>query len=73
MLANPLPYFQDFKDPRRETKNKLHKLNDIVMIVLSAVLSGIEDWLEMEAFAREKETWQREFLELPNRFAAKYC
>ena len=61
-----MPYFQDLKDPRRETKNKLHKLSDILMIVLCAVLSGIEDWVGMEEFAKEKEAWLREFLELPN-------
>lgn len=60
MLPNPMPYFEDLKDPRRETKNKLHKLSDILMIVLCAVLSGMED------FAEEKELWRREFLELPN-------
>lgn len=66
MLPNPMPYFRDLKDPRRETKNKLHKLSDILMIVLCAVLSGIEDWVGMEEFAEEKATWLREFLELPN-------
>jgi predicted transposase YbfD/YdcC len=66
MLPNPLPYFEDLKDPRREAKNKLHKLSDILMIVLCAVLSGIEDWVGMEEFAEEKEAWLREFLELPN-------
>jgi hypothetical protein len=66
MLPNPLPYFQDLKDPRRETQNKLHKLSDIVMIVLCAVLSGIEDWVGMEEFAKEKESGLRGFLELPN-------
>jgi predicted transposase YbfD/YdcC len=66
MLPNPMPYFEDLKDPRRETKNKLHKLGDILMIVLCAVLSGIEDWVGMEEFAEEKEAWLREFLELPN-------
>jgi hypothetical protein len=66
MLPNPMPYFQDLKDPRRETKNKLHKLSDILMIVLCAVLSGIEDWVGMEEFAKEKEAWLHEFLELPN-------
>lgn len=49
MLLNPPPYFQAIKDPRRETKNKLHKLSDILLIVLCAVLSGIEDWVSMEA------------------------
>ena len=47
MLPNPMPYFEDQKDPRRETKNKLHKLSDIVMIVLCAVLSGVEDGVGM--------------------------
>lgn len=59
MLPNPMPYFQALKDLRRETKNKLHKLSDIVMIVLCAVLSGIEDWAGMEEFAEEKAGWLR--------------
>lgn len=66
MLPDPRPYFADLIDPRRETKNKLHRLNDIVMIVFCAVLSGIEDWVGMEDFALEKEPWFRGFLELPN-------
>jgi predicted transposase YbfD/YdcC len=66
MLPNPQPYFAHLPDPRRETKNKLHKLGDIVMIVLCAVLSGIEDWVGMETFAEEREEWFRGFLELPN-------
>jgi len=66
MLPDPRPYFADIPDPRRETRNKLHKLSDILMIVFCAVLSGIEDWVGMEDFALEKEAWFREFLELPN-------
>jgi predicted transposase YbfD/YdcC len=65
-LLDPRPYFASLPDPRRETRNKLHKLHDILMIVLCAVLSGVEDWVGMEAFAEEKETWLRGFLELPN-------
>jgi predicted transposase YbfD/YdcC len=66
MLPDPRLYFADLTDPRRETKNKLHKLTDIIMIVFCAVLSGIEDWVGMETFAEEKESWFRQFLELPN-------
>jgi predicted transposase YbfD/YdcC len=51
-------------DPRRVTRNKLHPLHDILMIVLSAVLSGIEDWVGMQAFAEEREAWLRERLGL---------
>lgn len=65
MLPDPRPYFAELIDPRRQTRNKLHRLQDIVMIVLSAVLSGIEDWVNMEEFAQEKESWLKGFLELP--------
>jgi hypothetical protein len=65
-LLDPRPYLADLPDPRRETQNKLHKLHDILMIVLCAVLSGVEDWVGMEAFAEEKEAWLRGFLELSN-------
>ena len=65
-LLDPRPYFADLPDPRRETQNKLHKLHDILMIVLCAVLSGVEDWVGMADFAEEKEAWLRGFLDLPN-------
>src|SRR5512143_3659358 len=65
-LLDPRPYFADLPDPRRETRNKLHKLHDILLIVLCAVLSGVEDWVGMEAFAEEKEAWLRGCLDLPN-------
>jgi predicted transposase YbfD/YdcC len=65
-LLDPRPYFADLPDPRRETRNKLHPLQDILMIGLCAVLSGVEDWVGMEAFAEEKETWLPGFLDLPN-------
>ena len=65
-LLDPRPYFADLPDPRRETRNKLHPLRDILMIVLCAVLSGVEDWVGMEAFAEEKETWLRGVLDLPH-------
>ena len=53
-LLDPRPYWANLADPRRETQNKLHKLHDILMIVLCAVLSGVEDWVGMEAFVEEK-------------------
>lgn len=65
-LPDPRPYFAALEDPRRKTKNKLHPLADMVMIVFCAVLSGIEDWVGMQDFAVEKEVWFRRFLELPN-------
>jgi len=49
MLPDPRPYFAELGDPRRQTRNRLHKLQDIVMIVLCAVISGVEDWVGMQA------------------------
>jgi hypothetical protein len=66
VLPDPRPYFAALSDPRRDTRDKLHKLGDIVMIVFCAVLSGIEDWVGMEEFAEPKEAWFRRFLALPN-------
>ena len=66
LLSDPRPYFTDWDDPRRETRNKRHKLNDIVMIVFCAILAGVEDGVGMEDFALEKESWFRGFLKLPN-------
>ncbi|MCB1770833.1 MAG: ISAs1 family transposase [Candidatus Competibacteraceae bacterium] len=65
-LLDPRPYFANLPDPRRETRNKLHPLQDILMIVLCAALSGVEDWVGIEAFAEEKEAWLQGFLDLPN-------
>jgi len=48
MLPNPQPFFANLPDPRRDTRNKLHKLKDIVMITLCAVLAGYEDWVSIE-------------------------
>jgi hypothetical protein len=37
------PYFAGLTDPRRTSENKLHALQDVLMIVFCAVLSGTED------------------------------
>jgi len=43
-----------------------HKLVDIIMITLFAVLSNANEWSEIEEFGKAKEKWLRKFLELPN-------
>jgi hypothetical protein len=62
MPPNPQPYFTQLVDPRRETRNKLHALPDIVMITLC----GYDDWVSIEDFAHESEAWLRQFLPLAN-------
>ena len=58
-------YFEGLPDPRMEGKIS-HKLIDIVMIAISAVLSGAESWTEIELFGQTKQAWLSTFLELPN-------
>jgi predicted transposase YbfD/YdcC len=55
----------DLPDPRVE-RGQLHKLIDIVVISICAVISGAEGFTEMEEFGQVKEGWLRQFLELPN-------
>ncbi len=57
---------QAVPDPRRQCKNLLHRLEDIVALGFCAVLCGAEDFVEVEAFARSKEDFFRRFLELPH-------
>jgi hypothetical protein len=53
-------------DPRRQYGNKRHKLADIIVIGLCAILCKGEDFTDMEDFGNEREEWLRAFLELPN-------
>lgn len=57
-------YFEGLTDPRMEGKIS-HNLIDIVMIAISAVLSGAESWTEIELFGQTKQEWLSTFLELP--------
>jgi hypothetical protein len=53
-------------DLRRRWGNLRHKLVDIIVIGICAVLSGGDDFVDMEEVGNEREAWFREFLELPN-------
>ncbi len=57
--------FADLQDPRRE-QGRLHKLIDIIAMSISAVISGAETWVDIVDFAKNREAWLRQFLELPN-------
>jgi predicted transposase YbfD/YdcC len=61
-----LSYFRDLPDPRRDTKNKKHRLIDILVIALCGTIAGCQSAVELEAYGLSKEAWLRTFLELPN-------
>lgn len=65
----PLPItavFDELPDPRRETKNQLHRLTDILTIATCAVICGADGWDAIAAYGNTKEAFFRRFLALPN-------
>jgi predicted transposase YbfD/YdcC len=56
--------FQDVPDPRVKGRCD-HKLIDIIVIAVCAVIAGAETWVDVESFGKAKEAWLRTFLELP--------
>jgi predicted transposase YbfD/YdcC len=59
-----LDHFASLPDPRIE-RHRWHKLSDIVVIAVCAVLCGAESYPAIEDFGQEREEWLRQFLELP--------
>lgn len=57
--------FSKLEDPRIE-RQKLHKLLDIIVIAICGMICGADNWVDIEMFGIKKETWLRQFLELPN-------
>lgn len=56
--------FQDLPDPRVEGRCD-HKLIDIIVLAVCAVIAGAESWVDVENFGKAKQEWLRSFLELP--------
>lgn len=53
------------KDYRHQSYIR-HPLVSIIMIVFFAVLANADEWAEIETFAKKKEKWLREHLDLPH-------
>ncbi len=58
-------HFGILRDPRVE-RTKKHKLQDILVIAICAVICGAEHWTHIETFGKIHEAWFRTFLDLPN-------
>jgi predicted transposase YbfD/YdcC len=69
MAGNPIAsiehHFADLDDPRID-RSKLHKLLDIVVIAICAIICSADDWVAVEMFGNAKHEWLKKFLELPN-------
>jgi predicted transposase YbfD/YdcC len=60
-----LRLFRDMPD-RRVLGKVSHKLHDILVITVCAVICGLEHWTQIEDFGRANEQWFKTFLDLPN-------
>jgi len=58
-------HFGEIEDPRID-RTKLHKLVDILVIAICAVIAGADSWEDVEDFGQAREDWLKTFLELPN-------
>ena len=56
--------FADMEEPRF-AHLCVHKLIDIMVIAMCAVICGADNWVEIAGFGRAKYDWLKKFLELP--------
>ncbi len=58
-------YLEDIDDPRVAGRCS-HRLSDILAIAICAVISGADNWVEVEAYGQAKQPWLASFLALPH-------
>jgi predicted transposase YbfD/YdcC len=64
-LASIKKHFRGLKDPRVTGRTR-HLLLEIVTLAICGVIGNCDDWADIELFARQRESWFRRFLKLPN-------
>lgn len=64
-VAGLVEQFSELEDPRMVGKID-HRLSDILVIAVCAVIACAESWDDIALYGRSKESWLRRFLDLPN-------
>ncbi len=64
-MENPIRHFKSLEDPRID-RCKLHWLEEILFLTIVAVISGADNFVEEEAFGKEKKEWLSKFIKLEN-------
>jgi predicted transposase YbfD/YdcC len=64
-VASIKKHFRGLKDPRIKGRSS-HLLVDVITMSICAVIGNCNDWRDIELFAKERESWFRRFLRLPN-------
>lgn len=63
-------HFENINDPRKHNHNLRHRLIDIIIYTILAVICGADSWVEVEVFAKSKVEWLKSFLEIPHGIAS---
>lgn len=63
--------FSHLKDPRVVGRTE-HKLIDIIVIAICAIICGATEWKQICAFGNLRKNWLKDFLALPNGIPSAY-
>ncbi len=65
MLAetNIITQFAELEDPR-DSRNRKHPLMNIITIAILGVISGADNWVDIERYGQAKQAWLGTFLDL---------
>jgi predicted transposase YbfD/YdcC len=58
-------HFRSLKDPRVVGRTR-HRLVDIIVMAICAVIGNCDDWPDIALFAKKREAWFKRFLQLPD-------
>ena len=65
-IASIASHFSELPDPRTDRHRIRHKLTDMVVIALCAVICGADSWVTVESFGHAKFKWLSGLLKLPH-------
>jgi len=65
MVESIRKHFRELPDPR-DRRGRRHRLDEIVIMAILAVICSADSWQEVAQFARAKKNWLTTFLELPH-------
>jgi hypothetical protein len=60
-----ISYFTELTDPRIDM-SRTHLMEDIIFITIASVICGAETWNDIENYGKSKESWLKQYLQLPH-------